>query len=54
MDSVSLLSRAQRQNDLRDQIHRELVNRPFQSKKHSQLFIRSYTETLSVVPSKKE
>jgi hypothetical protein len=42
------LSRQQCQNDLRDQIHRELVNRPFQFHKRSQLFIGTHNKTLSV------
>jgi len=46
-----LLSTPQRQNDLRDQIHREFVNRPFQFNKRSQLFIRVHDETLSVAVS---
>jgi hypothetical protein len=33
---------------LRDQSHREFVNRPFQFHKRSQLFIRTHNETLSV------
>ena len=46
MDSVSLLSTRQRQNDLRDQTHREFVNRSFQFHKRSQLFIGGHNETL--------
>jgi hypothetical protein len=34
-----LLSTSQRQNDLRDQIHREFVNRPFQFNKRGELFV---------------
>jgi aminoglycoside phosphotransferase family enzyme len=49
VDSVSLLSTRQRQNDLRDQSHRELVNRLFQFHKRSQLFISAHDEPLSVV-----
>ena len=49
VDSFSLLSTRQRQNDLRDQIHRELVNRPFQFHKRGQQFIRTHNKTLSVV-----
>jgi len=48
VDSVSLLSTRQRQNDLRDQIHREFVNRPFQFHKRSQLFVGLHNEPLSV------
>jgi hypothetical protein len=33
---------------LLDQTHRELVYRPFQFQKPSQLFIRSHNETLSI------
>jgi hypothetical protein len=33
---------------LRNQIHRELVNRPFQFQKRGQLFIGMHNETLSV------
>jgi hypothetical protein len=40
------LTSAQR---LRDQTHRELVYRPLQFDKRSQLFIRLHNETLSVV-----
>jgi hypothetical protein len=43
-----LLSTPQRQNDLRNQTHRELVNRPFQFRKRSQHFIGADDETLSV------
>jgi hypothetical protein len=43
-----LLSTRQRQSDLRDQIHREFVNRPFQFYKRSQLFVSAHHETLSV------
>ena len=49
VDSVSLLSTRQRQSDLRDQIHREFVNRPFQFHKRSLLLIRAHKETLSIV-----
>jgi hypothetical protein len=31
---------------LRDQIHRECVNRPFQFNKRSQLFVGTHDETL--------
>ena len=48
VDSVSLRSTRQRQNDLRDQIHREFVNRPFQFNERSQLFVGTHNETLSV------
>jgi len=34
--------------DLRNQIHREFVNRPFQFHKRSQLFICAHDETVSV------
>jgi hypothetical protein len=34
--------------DLRDQIHREFVNRPFQFHKRSQLFICSHNEVSPV------
>jgi hypothetical protein len=44
VDSVSLLSTRQRQSDLRDQIHREFVNRPFQFNKRSQSFIGADNE----------
>jgi hypothetical protein len=47
-DSVSLRSTQQRQSDLRDQIHREFVNRPFQFHKGSQLFIGTHDEPLSL------
>jgi hypothetical protein len=43
-----LLSTTQRQSDLRDQIHCEFVNRPFQFQKRSPLFIGMHNETLSV------
>jgi hypothetical protein len=33
----------------RDRPHRELVNRPLQLHKRSQLFIRTHNETLSIV-----
>ena len=49
VDSVSLLSTRQRQSDLRDQTHREFVNRPFQFRKRSLLLIRAHNETLSIV-----
>jgi hypothetical protein len=49
VDSVSLRSTRQRQSDLRDQIHREFVNRPFPFNKRSQLFIGAHNETLSVI-----
>jgi hypothetical protein len=42
-DSACLLSTPQRQSDLRDQTHREVVNRPFQFNKRSQLFIRTHS-----------
>jgi DNA recombination-dependent growth factor C len=42
------LSTRQWKSDLRDQIHRELVNRPFQFNKRSQLFIRTHNEPVSV------
>ena len=35
-------------SNLRDQLHRELMYRPFQFNKRSQLFIRTHNETLSV------
>jgi hypothetical protein len=35
-------------DDLRDQIHREFVNRPFQFHKRSQLVIGMHDESLSV------
>jgi hypothetical protein len=44
-------STQQRQSDLRDQIHREFVNRPFQFNKRSQLFIGTHNETL---PAKRQ
>jgi len=43
-----LRSTLQRQSDLPDQTHRELVNRPFQFQKRSQHFIGAHDETLSV------
>jgi hypothetical protein len=43
-----LLSTRQRQNDLRDQTHRELVNRPSKFNKRSQRFVCAHDETLSV------
>jgi hypothetical protein len=48
VDSVSLLSTRQRQSDLRDQIHREVVNRPFKFNKRGQLFVSADDETPSV------
>jgi hypothetical protein len=48
VDSVSLLATRQRQSDLRDQIDREFVNRPFQFQKRNQLFIGTHHETLPV------
>jgi hypothetical protein len=36
-------------SDLRDQIYREFVDRPFQFDKRHQLFIGAHNETLSVV-----
>jgi hypothetical protein len=41
------LSTRQRQNDLRDESHREFVNRPFQFQKRRQLFIRTHYKTFS-------
>jgi len=51
VDSISLVSARQCQNDLRDQTHHELVNRPFQFHKRSPLFIGANDETLSVAVS---
>jgi len=48
VDSAVLLSTRQRQNDLRDQIHYEFVNRLFQFKKRSELFLRAQDEMLFV------
>ncbi|MGH7984519.1 MAG: hypothetical protein ACREFF_15450 [Candidatus Udaeobacter sp.] len=50
MDSASLRSTRQRQSDLQDQIHRELVNRSFQFNKRSQLVIGMDNEAVSVIP----
>jgi len=47
--TLFLLSTPQRQNDLRNQIHREFVYRPLQFHKRSQLFIRVHNESLSVI-----
>jgi hypothetical protein len=44
VDSVSLRFTPQCQSDLRNQIHRELVNRPFQFQKRSQYFIGTHDE----------
>jgi len=44
-----LLSTRQRENNLRDQIHRELVYRPLQFHKRSPHFIGAHNETLSLV-----
>jgi hypothetical protein len=46
-----LLSTRQRQNDLRDQIHREFVYRPLQFHERGQFFICSHHETLSAAVS---
>jgi hypothetical protein len=43
-----LLSTLQCENDLRDQIHREVVYRPFQFQKRSQDFFCADDEALSV------
>jgi len=43
-----LLSTRQRQNDLRDQIHREFVYRPLQFHERRQHFIGTHNEPLSV------
>jgi len=47
-DACFSLSTRQRQSDLRDQTHREFVNRPFQFHKRSQFFVGAHDETLSV------
>jgi len=46
--TLFLLSTRQRQNDLRDQIHREFVYRTLQFHERRQLFIRTHNETPSV------
>jgi hypothetical protein len=46
-----LLSTRQRQNDLRDQIHREFVYRPLQFHERRQHFIGTHNEPLSVAVS---
>ena len=48
VDSVSLRFTQQCQSDLRNQIHRELVNSPFQFLERSQYFFGVDDETLSV------
>jgi len=48
VDSVFLLSTWQRQSDLRNRTHRELVNRSFQFNKRSQDFVGAHDEALSV------
>jgi hypothetical protein len=47
--TLFLLSTRQRQNDLRDQIHREFVYRPLQFHERRQQFLRTHNETPSVV-----
>jgi len=46
-----LLSTRQRQNDLRDQIHRDFVYRPLQFHERRQFFIGTHNETPSVAVS---
>jgi hypothetical protein len=46
--SLTCSSHGNDKNDLRNQVHRELVNHPFQFQKRSQLFIRVHNETVSV------
>jgi len=43
-----LLSTRQRQNDLRDQIHREFVYRPLQFHERRQFFIGAHDVSLAV------